>query len=618
MSKWIWLSDCTDDDDEYAEFFVPFTYANGNLTLKISANTDYAVYCNGRFVYAGQYADFPWYKIYDEIDFTSFVIPGQNEIRIIAYHEADCNSTHYIAKAGVRFSLCCNDKEIATSSVATLSREAPYFVKHLKKMITPQLGYSFALNYQIPKQSFSPSVEVEGMAESLKPRPIQKMNFLPKVMAKPLPNHVYDFGREMLGFPDFTVQIPAGETLTVIFGEWLTEEGNVPQKIGPRDFSFEITGDGREHHIFNPFRRLGFRYLQFQGNAILKEVGMIPLAYPFQKKKRIFSSPLDQKIYDTAVRTLELNAADHYFDCPWREQSFYALDSRFQMRYGYHAFEGSAYQRAALKLMSEDRQPNQLISLTVPSSFPLFIPSFALYYVIAMQEYASETGDVSLLQEYHEKLVTLLHVFLSHKKKDGLIHYFHFPHEWDFYEWIPLLDGSNPPYDADSVLQFDTILTLQSMVKIEKSLGNDTSYYEKEIHSLQEATHKIFYDKDKHLYRAFPNGGFAELPNAYAVLTGTGSLEERKTIGNVLMSPDSPLTSCTLSMLSVKYDALLALSKNNLDWIKDDIRKKYGYMLDQGATSFWETMLGAKDFDGAGSLCHGWSALPVYYLTLEK
>ena len=26
-------------------------------------------------------------------------------------------------------------------------------------------------------------------------------------------------------------------------------------------------------------------------------------------------------------------------------------------------------------------------------------------------------------------------------------------------------------------------------------------------------------------------------------------------------------------------------------------------------------LLGAEDFGGAGSLCHGWSALPVYYLS---
>lgn len=34
-------------------------------------------------------------------------------------------------------------------------------------------------------------------------------------------------------------------------------------------------------------------------------------------------------------------------------------------------------------------------------------------------------------------------------------------------------------------------------------------------------------------------------------------------------------------------------------------------MADRGATTFWETALGSKDFDGAGSMCHAWSSIHV-------
>ena len=45
-------------------------------------------------------------------------------------------------------------------------------------------------------------------------------------------------------------------------------------------------------------------------------------------------------------------------------------------------------------------------------------------------------------------------------------------------------------------------------------------------------------------------------------------------------------------------------------------------MLLTGTDTFWETEEGASAFGYAGSLCHGWSAVPVYlfgkYLDLTK
>ena len=62
-------------------------------------------------------------------------------------------------------------------------------------------------------------------------------------------------------------------------------------------------------------------------------------------------------------------------------------------------------------------------------------------------------------------------------------------------------------------------------------------------------------------------------------------------------------------------DALLTVSDKYGDFVIDDIKMKYGRMLEHGASTFWETEKGWEDFGGAGSLCHGWSAIPVYYLS---
>ena len=75
----------------------------------------------------------------------------------------------------------------------------------------------------------------------------------------------------------------------------------------------------------------------------------------------------------------------------------------------------------------------------------------------------------------------------------------------------------------------------------------------------------------------------------------------------------------TLSMLCFKYDALLKVDKARYtSEILSDIDERWGKMLDAGATTFWETEEGASAFGGAGSLCHGWSALPIYYYHLLR
>jgi len=67
-------------------------------------------------------------------------------------------------------------------------------------------------------------------------------------------------------------------------------------------------------------------------------------------------------------------------------------------------------------------------------------------------------------------------------------------------------------------------------------------------------------------------------------------------------------------MKTFMYDALLAVDSTKYsEWVLNMIRSDYGYMLSQGATAAWETIEGPDALSGTGSLCHGWSAIPVYY-----
>ena len=72
-------------------------------------------------------------------------------------------------------------------------------------------------------------------------------------------------------------------------------------------------------------------------------------------------------------------------------------------------------------------------------------------------------------------------------------------------------------------------------------------------------------------------------------------------------------------MLTFRYDALLYTDKEKYSsYILDEIERKYRPMVEYGIGTVWETELGQSDFENAGSLCHGWSALPIYYYHILK
>ena len=104
------------------------------------------------------------------------------------------------------------------------------------------------------------------------------------------------------------------------------------------------------------------------------------------------------------------------------------------------------------------------------------------------------------------------------------------------------------------------------------------------------------------------------LVNALAILCGAAQGAQAQAIAAKLADAQNTWTPATLSMLGFRYDALLKVDEVGYRaFILSDIDQKYAKMLDAGATSFWETELGESDFEDAGSLCHAWSSMPVYY-----
>jgi hypothetical protein len=625
-AKWIWHTEGA-QADEYAEFYSSFAYHGGNAELLISADSNYAVYINGVLAAFGQYADYPYDKVYDAVDISSFCRVGENHLAIVVwYYGIETTSVYYPGNAAVLFELACDGKCICASSERTLSRKSLSYTHHRKKILTGQMGLSFF--YDAAKEDCWTIGKLNGFTESvlveqdlpLRKRPCEKLvlesavvgTLCKKISETDL---IFDLGVNTVGFLQIEAEADAEQTLLISYGEHLAD-GVVRRRIGRRDFSVEVGVPKGETIYMNPFRRLGCKFLEVQSESPLEnlKISVVPTMYPVTEKERPLLTADQNEIYEACVRTLRLCMHEHYEDCPWREQALYAMDSRNQMLCGYYAFEETRFPRANLELISKDNREDGLLSICYPIKMDLVIPSFSLHYFTACAEYLRYSGDLAFLREIYPKLKSVLSVFLSKMEKDGGL-ILPFKDAWNFYEWRSGLDGaaSIDLSEPDLILNGLLSMALQKMAEISERLGIENSY-RLIAEKLNAFIEKTFYDREKGVFADRTGAiSYSVLGNALAILCGACGLDESKRICERMVKDDF-FIPISLSMKCFFYDALLKADFSRYrTFILNDIEKYYRPMVEYGVGTVWETELGESDFDNAGSLCHGWSALPIYY-----
>ena len=130
-SKWIWI-DKTKEDDSYAEFFTTFEYRGKPTGIRISVDSNYTLFINGKFVNSGQYPDFPHFKVYDELDISCYCVEGENKLAVIVWYYGTANMSYYTGNPALRFEVY-DDELLAYSDENTLSRKSKAYKSGAKK-----------------------------------------------------------------------------------------------------------------------------------------------------------------------------------------------------------------------------------------------------------------------------------------------------------------------------------------------------------------------------------------------------------------------------------------------------------------------------------------------------
>ena len=642
-----------------------------NLTLCVSADSDFIAKIDGVEIGRGQFSDDPDFPTWGDIAVPE-LSAGDHLLEFEVYHKGAHFFTYAPGIPGLVYSLLYGEKTLLVSDEKTEVALNPYYKSGERPRTTPQLGFTaeydarnavmewrtpFVLEDDRPMQK-RPEAAHPRLGEYMPGRLVasglifrrMEANTVALTMSldqwfrdhRPIEGKLtriqdngdgwallYDLGEEAVGFISFEIDAPAGTIVDFAHGEHL-DDGRVRAELFTRNFADRyICREGRQSFELS-FRRIGGRYLEFHiiaphsgAEATLIRAGLVRWILPLPAPTR-FETADDKllKARELAIRTLELCMHEHYEDCPWREQSLYAYDSRNQMLYGYYVWGNWDFAAASLRLFGMSQRPDGHIRICVPTRSKMVIPTFSTIWGLQIYEHLLFSGDTSVWLEERPRLMLMREKMLSQKEPRTGLFQARDKDYWSFYEWAPGVSHCNADEnDVHALYNLYLANMLDAMSKAERYCGDSAiaDVWQNDAETIRRKVDEIFYDENDGCYATFWHDGKL-LPDRHEhtqvlMLQANAVPEEKKArlLDNVMGGVE--MVPVTLSVMPYLFQAFLLYDNGQKarQYLRRKLEENYYVMLDGESTTLWETVKGGDDFFYAGSLCHGWSSLPVYY-----
>lgn len=226
----------------------------------------------------------------------------------------------------------------------------------------------------------------------------EKERFIPKLIVNPDGSRVLDFGQNIAGYLEFTVQGDPGAQFKLFCGEILDENGHidlsniqekVPAKrydklamniklllnkiIGEEDVSPKqeilFTCSGGVDHYKTSFAIFGFRYAQIVGDIDIDPEQFAAIAvYSDMEQTGDFtcSNELVNKLYSNTLWSMKGNFLELPTDCPTRERLGWTGDAQIFFDTGAYLMNTAPFFRKWIQDMEDSQYNNGLIPAVLP------------------------------------------------------------------------------------------------------------------------------------------------------------------------------------------------------------------------------------------------------------
>lgn len=259
-----------------------------------------------------------------------------------------------------------------------------------------------------------------------------------------LPNHhyqIYELPYNATGMVDFEAECASEMDLYCMFDEVLSRGDVALPRMGCVNVVKYHLAPGKYHLKF--FEVYTMKYMKFiasGSDCTVKNVRMVEYKHhPVQLSLPVLNGNEKlQKIAAAAVESYRQNAVDLFTDCPSRERAGWLCDSFFTGRVEKLLTGQSLIERSFLENFLHEESyaflPEGMLPMCYPSDHDdgNFIPNWALWLVVELEEYLARSGDRMLVDAFKDKVYRLFQYFKSFENCDGLLENLE---QWVFLEW---------------------------------------------------------------------------------------------------------------------------------------------------------------------------------------
>lgn len=245
---------------------------------------------------------------------------------------------------------------------------------------------------------------------------------------------------EKTGFITLELEVTEDTQFMVGFDEILTEGDVALFRMQAINSVIWKLKKGKYSLITNePYSMKYLKLINKSENAVVKvsKVGITEFAFDYHDDGLKSDNAVLNRIYDAGVETFRQNTVDIYMDCPSRERAGWLCDSFFTSRVEYELTGKSAVEKNFLENFIFSKEFNGVDEGMLPMCYPAdfaksYIPQWAMWYVLELEEYLERTKDRQLIKDAMGRIRDLLSFFERYENEDGLLE--KLP-SWNFVEW---------------------------------------------------------------------------------------------------------------------------------------------------------------------------------------